>query len=301
MPVSLHSLSTVGGKPLRRSLGFLIVIAGGYLLFRQAEAMLLAHPHLWRALQGGMLCSLGTALGALPVLLLRRVAAAVADGIMGAGVGVMLAATSFSLILPGLDAARALGHGPVAATLLVSVAVFVGAMALFIAGRLLPQTPMVHELPADHGGPTITPRVVLFVVAIILHNIPEGMAVGVSFGAATQAADALTMGIALQNVPEGLIIALVLVAAGMSRVKATAIGVASGLVEPLFAVLCAWLVGLSEILLPWGLALAAGAMLFVITHEIIPELHRKGNGTYASLGLTSGFCLMMVLGALLAR
>jgi len=301
MPVSLRSLSTVGGKPLRRSLGFLIVLAGSVLLFRQAEALLLEHSHLWRALQGGMLCSLGTALGALPVLLLRRVAASVSDGIMGAGVGVMLAATSFSLIVPGLDAARALGYSEVMATVLVSVAVFVGAIALFVAGRLLPQPPMVHELPVDHALPVITPKVVLFVVAIVLHNIPEGMAVGVSFGAATQAADALTMGIALQNVPEGLIIALVLVAAGMSRIKAAAIGVASGLVEPLFAVLCAWLVGLSEILLPWGLSLAAGAMLFVITHEIIPELHRKGNGTYASLGLATGFCLMMVLGAVLAR
>lgn len=301
MPVSLHSLTTFGGKPLRRCLGFAIVLAGGVLLFRQAEALLQAHPQLWRALQGGLLCSLGTALGALPVLMLRRVAATVADGIMGAGVGVMLAATSFSLIIPGLDAARALGHSEVAATALVSAAVFVGAIALFVAGKLLPQTPMVHELPAHQTLPVLTPKVLLFVVAIVLHNIPEGMAVGVSFGAAIHAADALTMGIALQNVPEGLIIALVLVAAGMSRVKATAIGVASGLVEPLFAVLCAWLVGLSEVLLPWGLGLAAGAMLFVITHEIIPELHSKGNGTYASLGLAAGFCLMMLLAAVLAR
>ena len=148
--------------------------------------------------------------------------------------------------------------------------------------------------------PVIPPRIWLFVFAIIAHNIPEGMAVGVSAGGGMPDADSLAMGIALQDVPEGLVIALVLAGAGMSRVKAFLIGAASGLVEPVFALLCAWLVSLAEMLLPLGLALAAGAMLLVVTHEVIPESRRNGHDKLASLGLLIGFCLMMVMDTALA-
>ena len=141
----------------------------------------------------------------------------------------------------------------------------------------------------------IAARIWLFVFAIIAHNIPEGMAVGVSAGGGMPDADSLAMGIALQDVPEGLVIALVLAGAGMSRVKAFLIGAASGLVEPVFALLCAWLVNLAEVLLPFGLALAAGAMLLVVTQEVIPESRRNGHEKLASLGLCIGFCLMMVM------
>ncbi|TBV10835.1 ZIP family metal transporter, partial [Stutzerimonas kirkiae] len=149
----------------------------------------------------------------------------------------------------------------------------------------------VQGAPGQGGGARIT----LFVVAIVAHNIPEGMAVGVAAGAGLEGADSLALGIALQDVPEGLIVALLLAGVGMSRRKALLIGAASGLVEPVFAVLCAWLVGVSVQLLPWGLALAAGAMLFAVAHEIIPESHRNGHSTEASLALAVGFCLMMVL------
>jgi ZIP family zinc transporter len=113
-------------------------------------------------------------------------------------------------------------------------------------------------------------------------------------------ADGLALGFALQDIPEGLIISLVLAGCGMSRGRALLMGAASGVVEPLFALLCAWLVQVSALLLPWGLALAAGAMLFAVVHEIIPESHRKGHETAASLGLAAGFCLMMVLDTALA-
>ncbi len=139
-----------------------------------------------------------------------------------------------------------------------------------------------------------SPRILLFVTAIVPHNIPEGMAVGVSAGAGLDEANGLALGIALQDVPEGLVVALVLAGVGMSRFKAMLVGAASGLVEPLFAVLCAWLVGLSALLLPWGWP-PRGAMLFVVTHEIIPESHRQGHAAEATLGLVFGFCLMMVL------
>lgn len=146
----------------------------------------------------------------------------------------------------------------------------------------------------------LAPGTLLFVIAIMLHNVPEGMAVGVAAGAGLSGADGLAIGIALQDVPEGLIVALVLASAGMGRGKAVLIGAASGLVEPLFAVLCAWLVGVSHMLLPWGLALAAGAMLFAVIHEIIPEAHSNGHAGDASLALVLGFCLMMVLDTALA-
>ena len=116
-----------------------------------------------------------------------------------------------------------------------------------------------------------------------------------AFGGGMPDADSLAMGIALQDVPEGLVIAVVLAGEGMSRVNAFLIGAASGLVEPVFAVLCAWLVSLAEVLLPLGLALAAGAMLLVVTHEVIPESRRNGHEKLASLGLCIGFCLMMLM------
>ncbi|WP_263142576.1 ZIP family metal transporter [Pseudomonas sp. RIT-PI-AD] len=250
-------------------------------------------PRIWNALRGGGLCALGTALGALPVLCLHRISERVSDALLGFGGGVMLAATVFSLLMPALGAARDLGFSAWGAGFLASLGLLIGASALFGLGRLLPQQSL--EIGSGPDAHVLAPRILLFVVAIVLHNIPEGMAVGVSAGAGLPGSESLAMGIALQDLPEGLIISLVLAGAGMSRGRALLIGAASGLVEPLAAVVCAWLMGVSALLLPWGLAFAAGAMLFAVTHELIPESHRKGHGTEASMGLAVGFCLMMVL------
>jgi ZIP family zinc transporter len=201
------------------------------------------------------------------------------------------------LIVPGLAAAQTLGFTAWGAGALISFGILAGAFGLFMGDTLVSQgqqlTHVAHE-------PVIAPNIWLFVIAIIAHNIPEGMAVGVSAGGGLAHADSLAMGIALQDVPEGLVIALVLAAAGLSRVKAFLIGAASGLVEPVFAVLCAWLVEIAALLLPLGLALAAGAMLLVVVHEIIPESRRNGHDKIASLGLLLGFCLMMVMDTALA-
>lgn len=298
MRTLLQSFSNANSRTLRYVLGFTVVLSGSTLLLMQAAAAtLVIEPQLWRALQGGMLCALGTALGALPVLFMRGISVRMTDTLLGFGGGVMLAATVFSLLIPALDAARDLGFTKWGAGFLVSLGVLIGASALFGLGRLLPQP----NLEVREGGrQPIPPRILLFVIAVVLHNIPEGMAVGVSAGAGLPGADSLAMGIALQDLPEGLIISLVLAGAGMGRGKALLIGAASGLVEPVFAVLCAWLVGVSALLLPWGLALAAGAMLFAVTHEIIPESHRKGFEAEASMGLAAGFCLMMVMDTALA-
>ncbi|MNT15947.1 zinc transporter ZupT [compost metagenome] len=144
-------------------------------------------------------------------------------------------------------------------------------------------------------------RTWLFVFAIVLHNIPEGLAIGVGYaGNEGLRANALAIGIAIQDVPEGFVVAAALIAAGYGRGLAIALGIASGLVEPLGAVVGATVVGHSALLLPWGLGFAAGAMLFVISHEIIPESHRKGHEAFATAGLMTGFVLMMVLDTALA-
>lgn len=288
-----QTLAIGSGRMFRYALGSLLLLAGMTLLAAQGLAWLDLEPRLLRALEGGGLCALGTALGAVPVLVIRRMPQAVSDSLLGFGAGVMLAATAFSLIVPGIAAAEELGLTPWAASGLISFGILLGAFGLYLVDRKVSASP--ERLVAAPGRPIIAPRIWLFVFAIIAHNIPEGMAVGVSAGGGMPDADSLAMGIALQDVPEGLVIALVLAAAGMSRVKAFLIGAASGLVEPAFALLCAWLVSLAEMLLPLGLALAAGAMLLVVTHEVIPESRRNGHEKLASLGLLVGFCLMMVL------
>ncbi|WP_210642851.1 MULTISPECIES: ZIP family metal transporter [unclassified Pseudomonas] len=293
-----QTLAVGSARMFRYALGSLLMLAGLTLLVAQGLAWLDLEPKLLRALQGGGLCALGTALGAVPVLVIRRMPEAVSDSLLGFGAGVMLAATAFSLIVPGIAAAEQLGLTPWAASGLISFGILLGAFGLYLVDRKVSASP--ERLVEAPGRPIIAPRIWLFVFAIVAHNIPEGMAVGVSAGGGMPDADSLAMGIALQDVPEGLVIALVLATAGMSRIKAFMIGAASGLVEPLFALLCAWLVSLAEMLLPLGLALAAGAMLLVVTHEVIPESRRNGHDKLASLGLLVGFCLMMVMDTALA-
>ena len=294
-----ETLAIGSGRMFRYAFGSLLLLAGMSLLVAQGLAWLDLEPKLLRALQGGAICALGTALGAVPVLVIRRMPQAVSDTLLGFGAGVMLAATAFSLIVPGISAAQSLGLKPWAASGLISLGIMLGALGLYLVDRKVSWA-CPEMLAGGQERPAIAPRIWLFVFAIIAHNIPEGMAVGVSAGGGMPDADSLAMGIALQDVPEGLVIALVLAGAGMSRVRAFLIGAASGLVEPVFALLCAWLVSLAELLLPLGLALAAGAMLLVVTHEVIPESRRHGHDKLASLGLLIGFCLMMVMDTALA-
>lgn len=289
-----ETLATGSGRMFRYAVGSLLLLAGMTLLVAHGLQWLNLEPRLLRALQGGALCALGTALGAVPVLVIRRMPQALSDTLLGFGAGVMLAATAFSLIVPGIAAAESLGLTPWGASGLICFGILLGAFGLYLVDRKVSgATPQV--LVGTLERPVIPSRIWLFVFAIIAHNIPEGMAVGVSAGGGMPDADSLAMGIALQDVPEGLVIALVLAGAGMSRVRAFLIGAVSGLVEPVFALLCAWLVNLAQVLLPLGLALAAGAMLLVVIHEVIPESRRHGHDKLASLGLLIGFCLMMVM------
>ncbi|MDP9919428.1 ZIP family zinc transporter [Variovorax boronicumulans] len=284
-------------RPLREWIGFAIVAAGALALASQFWSFVRADPLVWNALRGGSVAALATALGTLPVLFSQKLPDKLQDTLFGFGAGVMLAACAFSLIIPGLDAAKSIGvfgGGDWAAGGVIGTAILLGGLVLMTMDRVLPHEHFIKGREGQSGRQLR--RTWLFVFAIALHNVPEGLAIGVGYAANNGVrADALATGIAIQDVPEGLVVAVALLAAGYSRLFAVLIGMASGLVEPLGAVLGAAVVGHSAMLLPWGLGFAAGAMLFVISHEIIPESHRKGHEAYATSGLMIGFVLMMLL------
>jgi ZIP family zinc transporter len=213
---------------------------------------------------------------------------------LGFAAGVMLAASFFSLILPGLEAAQGLGASEMVAVLVVGLGVLGGAACLWLVHRIVPHE---HFIIGPEGPHTErVRRIWLFVIAITLHNFPEGLAVGVGFGGGdTSNGVALAIGIGLQNMPEGLAVALALLALGYRRLYALGVAAATGLVEPVGGLLGVSAVTLAGSLLPFGLAFAAGAMIFVISDEIIPETHRKGLETQATAGLMVGLVVMMAL------
>ena len=246
------------------------------------------------ALLGGSAGFIATALGALPALMLKRIPQAAEDAMLGFAAGMMLAASAFSLLLPGIEAGTELLHSATQGGLIVVFGMFMG-VALMLG--LDEFTPHEHDKTGPCGpGHKRCGRAWLFVFAIALHNLPEGMAVGVSF-----AQGDLTVGlplataIALQDIPEGLAVALTLRAAGFSPLFAVLVAAGSGLLEPVGALLGVSLGGGLLLAYPIGLGLAAGAMLFVVSHEVIPETHRNGHQTVATLGLMTGFALMMIL------
>lgn len=245
-------------------------------------------------LLGGLAGFAATALGAAPGLFLRGISNKAEDTLLGLAAGMMLAASSFSLLLPGLAA----GHEITGSAVLGGFAVVLG-LGLGVALMLgLDQfTPHEHV----HGGPCgvgceRVNRVWLFVLAIALHNLPEGMAIGVSFARGDLSVGLpLTSAIALQDIPEGLAVAVALRAAGLTPAWAVLIAAATGFMEPLGALLGVGLSSGLAITYPIGLGLAAGAMIFVVSHEVIPETHRNGHQTPATLGLMAGFAIMMLL------
>lgn len=293
----LHFQHASPAGALRMLSGWLIAITGLALLVaqlvRSIEGFDLA---VSGALSGGAMAAAATALGAVPLLVVHRIGAGTQGLLLGFGAGVMLAASVFSLLLPGFDAALAHTGSETGAALLVGLAVLSGAGGLLAMDRTLPHT----HVPDGRRSAT---AVWLFVFAIAVHNIPEGLAIGVAAGldgSGAGSGDAVATGISLQNVPEGLIVAIALVAAGYGRWLAFGVAAVSGLIEPIAALAGSMMVAASATLLPWGLAGAAGAMLFVVSHEIIPESHRRGHETLATGGLIAGFVLMMLMDRLLA-
>ncbi|TVQ10104.1 MAG: ZIP family metal transporter [Leptolyngbya sp. DLM2.Bin27] len=241
-----------------------------------------------------LLAGLSTSLGALPVLLPFKPSERTQGVLLGIGGGMMLAATSFSLILPGTDAAIALGYpGPIAALVMVT-GVLLGGAFLWGANNLFPHE---HFFKGTEGpeAQNIT-RIWLFVIAIALHNFPEGLAVGVGFGGGERAgAIALAIGIALQNIPEGFVVAIALRDLSYAPLYAFTIASLTGLIEPLGGLAGAAVVTVAQAALPWAMGFAAGAMLFVIVDEIIPDIDRKAFGQRGTVGLMGGFVVMMFL------
>lgn len=245
------------------------------------------------ALLGGLVAAGATAVGTVPACFAHRISRRMQDTMLGFGAGVMLAASSFSLILPGLRAARELGAGAWGAGLLIAFAIGLGAGLVLALDRLVPHEHFIKGV--EGGAPQRLKRTWLFVFAICLHNLPEGLAIGVGYANGLASGNVLTMGIALQDIPEGLVVAIALIAAGYRRAVAVGVGMASGLFEPVGALVGAGLVVAVPLLLPGGLGFAAGAMLYVVSHEVIPESHRQGHERWATAGLMLGFVLMMLL------
>lgn len=246
------------------------------------------------ALVAGMGAAAATAVGALPALFVRRISVRMQDVMLGFGAGVMLAASAFSLILPGVAAGSVLLGSKPAGAALVALGVALGALLLLAADRVVPHE---HDSSGYHGPDWLhLRRVWLMVFAITLHNLPEGMAIGVGFAGGDKSVGIpLALAIAIQDVPEGLVVAVALRTIAYSRWRATLLGALSGLAEPLGAVLGNALTTGFAPLYPAGLGFAAGAMIWVVSHEIIPETHRKGHEQAATLGIVGGFIVMLLL------
>jgi ZIP family zinc transporter len=252
----------------------------------------------------GFLASLAagalTAVGALPVLVGRSVSRRMHDVLLGFAAGVMLSASFFSLIVPGIETAREQYADVRLAALIAVVGIVTGVAFVALLNERIP-----HEHFAQGPqGPLDTQlaKIWLFVLAITIHNIPEGLAVGVGFGGGDIPRGlTLAIGIGLQNAPEGLAVAVALMACGYSRAHSFLVATLTGLVEPIAGLAGAYAVSHSQLVLPWALTFAAGAMLYVISHEIIPDTHRHGYENEATLGLTIGIVSMLFLDVALGK
>jgi ZIP family zinc transporter len=241
-----------------------------------------------------------TALGAAAVFWMRREHRWLLDVLLGFTAGVMLAASFWSLLAPALEMAA---RRPGPAWLPVALGFVLGALFLRGADLLLPHVHLGAPRESAEGVPTRWRRTTLLVLAITLHNIPEGLAIGVAFGAAAHGVDAATLsgaialaiGIGIQNLPEGLAVSVPLRREGMGRFRAFAYGQASGMVEPLAGVIGAAAVLIWRPVLPYALAFAAGAMIFVVLEEVVPEAQDSGNADASTLGAIAGFVVMMIL------
>ena len=236
-----------------------------------------------------------TLIGALIGFAFKNISHRFSDIVLAFAAGVMLAAAVLGLIVPSIEYGGKFG-------LIITVAgIFAGAVCLNLMDKLVPH--MHHMVGADqeaHGGNENLNRVLLFVTAIAIHNLPEGIAAGVGFGAGNTA-EALVIagGIALQNIPEGMVIIGPMLAAGVSRKRTLLLALITGLVEVLGTLIGYFAVSLASAILPFALAFAGGTMLYVISDEMIPETHAHGSERGATYALLVGFCLMLVSDVLL--
>lgn len=242
---------------------------------------------------GSLAAGMMTAVGAVPMLFLKRPSEQVQSVLLGFAAGVMLAASFFSLIIPGVDVLQAGGASQAMAAGTMASAVLIGAAVIGLMNRFAP-VDMLAIGPAHSRH--LARRIWLFIIAITLHNFPEGAAVGVSFGGGDMHQGMATaLGIGIQNMPEGLAVFAAMATLGYGRWASFAGALASGLVEPIGGLIGASVVGAMPGALPWGLGLAAGAMIYVVTAEIIPETRHQSKGEASMIGLMIGLVGMMFL------
>jgi len=256
-----------------------------------------------QAALAGLLTWGTTAAGAAVVVMTRTVNQRLLDSMLGFAAGVMIAASVWSLLIPAIEFTEARGGiGLIPAV----IGFALGGAAIRVADHYLPHLHLYMKRSEAEGLPTKWRRSTLLVLAITLHNVPEGLAVGVAFGAVAAGADvagvatlggavALAIGISIQNVPEGMAVSMPLRGEGMSRLKAWFFGQASAVVEPIAAIVGALAVLAMAPILPYALAFAAGAMMFVVIEELIPESQAHGNTDLATLSTLVGFLVMMSL------
>jgi ZIP family zinc transporter len=241
-----------------------------------------------------------TALGASLVFFFKKMNRALFDGMLGFTGGVMVAASFWSLLAPGIEMSSGEGFIKV---MPAAIGFFLGALFIFGLDKVLPHLHVNFKMDEKEGIKTPWHKSVLLTLAITLHNIPEGLAIGVLFGGVAAGFDgatiggavALAIGIGLQNFPEGFAVAMPLRGQGLSRWKSFNYGQLSAAVEPIAAVLGAWAVMTFEPILPYALAFAAGAMIFVVVEEVIPESQRDKFTDISTMGFIGGFILMMTL------
>lgn len=253
----------------------------------QAAQWFAAHPMALTGLQASLFAGLATGLGAIPVLFMRRPTEHLMAPMLGLAGGMMLAASLFSLLVPAVQTVATSGT-PLGLGIATALALLGGAAMMH---RMDQRTEHSHVESVDSRR--ALPQVGLVVAAIALHNVPEGLAVGVA--AASGVDHGMTLGIAIQNVPEGWIVASAMIALGASPLRAALMALATGLVEPvggLFGVIASTAAGAA---LPLALAAAAGAMLWVVSHELIPASHRPGREAAGTAGLLAGFAVMTTL------
>ncbi|MHA7110434.1 ZIP family metal transporter [Sunxiuqinia elliptica] len=241
-----------------------------------------------------------TALGAAMVFFFKKINRKVLDGMLGFAAGVMIAASFWSLLNPAIEMAEETSSTP---WIPAVVGFLAGGAFLWVADQLIPHLHLGFPREEAEGVPTTWRRSVLLVLAITLHNIPEGLAVGVAFGAVAAdipaaslaGAIALAIGIGIQNFPEGAAVSVPLRREGFSRRKSFMYGQASGIVEPIAGVIGAAAVIMMRPILPYALAFAAGAMIYVVVEELIPESQLEKNTDIATIGTMLGFAVMMTL------
>jgi len=241
-----------------------------------------------------------TAFGAAMVFMAKDVSRKVLDGMLGFAAGVMIAASFWSLLAPAIEMAAG---GELPAWVPAATGFLIGGVFLRGIDRILPHLHLGFPLEEAEGLQTNWQRSTLLILAITLHNIPEGLAVGVAFGAIAAgfpaaslgAAIALALGIGIQNFPEGLAVSMPLRREGLSRLKGFWYGQLSGVVEPVAGIIGAAAVLVCQSILPYALGFAAGAMIFVVIEELVPESQRGGNTNLETMGGMTGFAVMMVL------